>query len=261
MVDWRNETGRPLASAEWLEAHHRAKVIERRHYVEMLADFRPERVVDLGCGPGWWLELLHEVLPAACELVGVDADYDALALARERSAGWRRRVTLEHLDLDSDREAIPAGDMTLAFNVFSYLKDPAGLMSAVAGKGGALAIRQYDGGALRFGPIEPRLRSAIEASLRASVSPSDQFRHYDMDHVFGLLETAPFTKRKVDFELYSRTAPFPEDFVPYYERMLAWTLDLLSEDAAKSLRSWLADGRSASCGRYFFEVDLTAVLS
>jgi hypothetical protein len=138
------------------------------------------------------------------------------------------------------------------------LRNPAGLIEAVAQNGGALAVRQYDGGALRFGPMESRLRSAIEASLRASVASSDQFRHYDMDRVYTLLEHAPFRKRKIAFEFFSRTAPFPESFIPYYDGTLAWTLDLLSEETAEALQTWFDNPGS---GHYFFEVDLTAVLS
>jgi SAM-dependent methyltransferase len=258
VVDWRNASGRPLASPEWLEAHHIAKLAERRRFAEMLAQLEPQRVIDLGCGTGLWLELLDEVLPTACKLVGVDSDRDALALAEERSNRWQRAVTFEELDLESDLARVPEGDMTLAFNVFQYLKDAARLVVAIADKGGALVVRQYDGAALRFGPMESRLRNSIETSLRASVASSDQFRHYDLDRVYTLLETAPFHHRKIDFELFSRTTPFADGFIPYYEATLAWMLDLLSEDAAQALQAWLA---ARDSGRYFFEVDLTAVLS
>lgn len=258
MVNWRNASGRPLASPEWLEAHHTAKLLERRRFVDMLAELQPRRVIDLGCAIGLWLELLDEALPPECELVGIDSDSEALALAEERSNHWQRSVQLHELDLESDAIDIGEGDIALAFNLFPYLPNPAGLVEAVAQSGGALAVRQYDGAALRFGPMESRLRDSIEASLRASVASSGQFRHYDMDRVYTLLERAPFRNRKIAFEFFSRTAPFVESFVPYYEGTLAWTLDLLSEDAAGGLQTWLADPDS---GRYFFEVDLTAVLS
>jgi hypothetical protein len=124
-----------------------------------------------------------------------------------------------------------------------------------------LVVRQYDGGVLRFGPMDTRLRSSIESSLRASIASSRQFRHYDMDCVFTLLSDSQFSKREIGFELFARAAPFPEEFLAYYEGMLAWTLELLSESAAEALRSWLANSDNGSHIRYFFEVDLTAVLS
>jgi SAM-dependent methyltransferase len=258
---WRNPTGRPLASADWLDAHHRAKLVERRRFAEMLASYRPRTVVDLGCGTGLWLELLDEVLPAECELVGVDTDVVALKVAEERSRNWRQRARFEQVDFDAEPEAIPAGDMILAFNIFPYVADPARLLKTVAGRGGALAVRQYDGAALRFGPMEGRLRALIENSLRASVSSSQQFRHYDMDRVFAFLASSPFSRRRVEFELFARVTPYPEEFLAYYEGMMRWTMELLSEDAAEALQGWLTDPVFESAERYFFEVDLTAVVS
>ena len=218
-------------------------------------------MVDLGCGTGLWLALLNEMLPADCEFVGLDMDRDALDIARERSRNWGRRTRFERVDIEADPDAIPAGNLTLAFNIFPYLTDPAKLLSTVARNGGALVVRQYDGGALRFGPMDVGLRSSVESSLRGSVMSSDQFRHYDMDRVLGLLLNSQFSTREIGFELFARAAPFPEDFLAYYEGTLTWMLDLLSENAADSLRSWLADADGSPQGRYFFEVDLIAVLS
>jgi SAM-dependent methyltransferase len=249
----------PLASAEWLEAHHEAKLPERRAFAQMLANRWPQRIVDLGCGTGLWLTLFDELLPGNCELVGLDTDSEALDIARDRN--WTRPVRFELLDIESELDAIPTSDITLAFNIFPYLKNPAQLLSAISRNGGALVVRQYDGGALRFGPMDGRLRSVVESSLRASVASSDQFRHYDMDRVFKFLSNSRFSKREVGFELFARSFPFPDTFIAYYEGMLTWTLDLLSEGAADALRPWLADHSGEGQGRYFFEVDLVAVLS
>jgi SAM-dependent methyltransferase len=258
-MESRNSSGMPLASAEWLEAHHQAKLPERRAFAQTLAARRPQRVIDLGCGTGLWLALLDEVLPADCELVGFDADGEVLDIARNRN--WTRPMKFERLDIESDSDSIPVSDMTLAFNIFSYLKNPAKLLSTIARNGGTLVVRQYDGGAVRFGPMDIRLRSSIESSLRASVISSDQFSHYDMDRVFKFLLNSQFSRREVGFELFARSFPFPEAFLAYYESMLTWTLDLLSEGSADALRSWLPDSQDGDEGRYFFEVDLVAVLS
>jgi SAM-dependent methyltransferase len=259
VANWRNASGRPLASPEWLEAHHLAKLPERRRFAERLAALCPARIVDLGCGTGLWLDLLNEVLSDDCEFIGLDSDPDAAALACTRCARWQRPVVIRQLEIEAESRSIPACDLALAFNVFPYLEDPAAVIAELARKGTALAVRQYDGAALRFGPMGNQLRTAVETSLQAAVGASEQFRHYDMDRVFSTLTSAAYTERTFEFELFARTDPFPPEFLDYYEGMMGWTLELLSEDAASAMRSWLADPNVG--GRYFFEVDLTAVLS
>jgi SAM-dependent methyltransferase len=258
LADLRNASGMPLASADWLEVHHRAKLPERRAFAEMIAKRKPTRIVDLGCGTGLWLELLDEVLPKRCEFVGLDADAEALAIAAERARSWSRTIRFDQIDIETEPQAIPTSDITLAFNIFPYLDDPADLLSTMARSGGTLAVRQYDGGALRFGPMSNTLRSVIESSLRASAGTSDQFRHYDMDRVAQLIASSEFSWRELSFELFSRTEPFTRDLLAYYTETLNWMLNLLSDHAADALRSWLAGPHH---GRYIFEVDLVAVLS
>jgi SAM-dependent methyltransferase len=217
MPDLRNHTGRPLSSPGWLEAHHRAKLPERQRFAAMLAQLGPRRVVDLGCATGLWLDLLDPLLPPACEFVGFDSDPKSLTLAEERSTKWSRNATFEVCDIDANIESIPTADLTLVFNVIPYLQDPAKLFASLAERRerGAVAVRQYDGAALRFGPMETEVRALIEASLRSSVGASSQFRHYDLDDVFSLLQECRLTRRKIAFELFERTTPFPDDFVAY----------------------------------------------
>jgi SAM-dependent methyltransferase len=259
VASWRNPSGYPLTSPEWLKAHHHAKLPERQRFAERLAARRPKRVIDLGCGTGLWFDLLNGLVPNDCEFIGIELDATAAGIAEARTAEWHRSVTIEQIDIDSELSSIPSGDLTLAFNIFSYLQEPEAVIAEVARKDGALAIRQYDGAALRFGPMTASLRAKIESSLYASVGASDQYRHYDMDRVFSTLATAPFSHQTADFELFTRISPFPPEFLDYYNRMMSWTADLLSDDVATAFRKWLAD--PAVHERYFFEVDLAAILS
>lgn len=260
MADSCNGSGMFCSSAEWLEAHHRAKLPERKAFAERLAAHRPKRLVDLGCGVGLWLELLNDLLPSDCEFIGIDADDDVLDQAAARTYDCDRSVTFERVDLNSELDAIPPADITLAFNLFSFVDDPARLIGGIAANGSSLAIRQYDGAAIRFGPMDPDLRNSIESSLLASFASSGEPRHYDLDRLMQSLATSPFAKRETQFELFARAAPFPEDFLAYYTGMMSWTLSRLSNGAGDKFRSWL-EAEGASAGRYFFEVDLVAVLS
>ena len=85
MATWRNSTGSALSASEWLDAHHRAKLRERTRFAERIAEYRPQKLVDLGCATGLWLDLINDFLPSECELIGIDNNPEALALAQERN--------------------------------------------------------------------------------------------------------------------------------------------------------------------------------
>lgn len=264
MDDWRNLSGRPLSSTEWLEAHHRAKLPERTRFAERLAAMRPRRVVDLGCASGLWLDIFDTVLPPGCEFVGLDSDAAALEVASRRAAGWSRPATFELTDVTTDPASIPASDLTLIFNVLPFVEDAATLLARLSERSepGVVAVRQYDGDSLRFGPMNPYARALLEGSLRDAVGASEQFRHYDMDRVFSAIHDAPFGRHDIEFELFQRVAPFPSDFIDYFEQTIEWTLLHLSNDAAEVLKAWRGEYLDApSNPSYLFEVDLTAVLS
>lgn len=260
MADSCNESGMFCSSAEWLEAHHRAKLPERRAFAEHLANQRPKRLVDLGCGVGLWLELLNDLLPNDCEFIGIDVDDHVLDQAAARAQDWGRSTVFKRVDLNREIDSIPAADTTLAFNVFSFVDDPAKLVESIAMKGSSLAVRQYDGAALRFGPMGIDLRSSIESSLRASFASRNEPRHYDLDRLMQSLAVSQFAKKEMLFELFARTAPFQDDFRPYYDGFMSWTLNRMSDGVGNAFRLWL-DAEEDSAGRYFFEVDLVAVLS
>jgi len=259
----RNATGRPLASASWLQAHHRAKLAERTRFAATLASLRPNRIVDLGCGTGLWLQLLDSLLPPECEFIGFDSDPEALAVASGMIRGWTRPARFELCDLEADAASIPAADLTLMFNIFPYLTNPGSTLDILShrpGKG-ALAVRQYDGDSMRFGPMDTASRAAVESSLRVSTLGSEQFRHYDMDRVFELLHGPWFTERSIGFELFARAAPFPPEFIDYAERTLRWTSDLVSEEAATYVDSWRHEILRRDGSGYWLEADLVAVVS
>jgi SAM-dependent methyltransferase len=264
MPSWRSQTGRPLSSDAWLEAHHQAKLGERLAFAQSLASYKPNRVLDLGCGTGLWLDLLDCVLPRDCEIIGIDSDEHALAVARERSTRWQRASHFEVRDLDTDRRDLPAADLTLAFNLLSYLREPDMLLTELAEseRHQRAVIRQYDGATLRFGPLPPYLRSLIDSSLAASLLRSQEFHYYMLDDLTPMLEGSSFQRRDVDFELFARYGPFSQAFLPYFYATLDWFTSILSDTAREQLLEWIDMWRQGDTrGFYFFEVDLVAVLS
>jgi SAM-dependent methyltransferase len=93
--------------------------------VDALREAGSRRVLDLGCGPGWLIELLARE-PLIDHVLGVDKDDRALRAARERlrtrlTREQRERVTLLHA-LFTCRDAEFAGrDAAVAVEVIEHL--------------------------------------------------------------------------------------------------------------------------------------------
>lgn len=262
MITQENSTGRPLANASWLENHHRAKLPERTAFAKKLANLQPKSVVDLGCATGLWLELLNQILPNDCEFIGIDSDQEALNVAINRSKNWQRKVSFKQLDIEKDALRIPPSDLTLAFNIFPYIQNLDAFIKILSNRipRGTLAVRQYDGASIRFGPMDTAIRQKLETDLRIATGHSQKFHHYDLDRTFISLRNSLYEAAEYSFELFERSSPFDEDFLPYYTQTLEWTCQQLSDISAENLKKWISS-ESQDANRYFYEVDLIALLS
>lgn len=262
MITEENSTGKPLANANWLENHHRAKIPERTAFAKRLLELQPKTLIDLGCATGLWLELLNDIMPTECEFIGIDSDNESLDIAIRRSKAWKRKVSFMQLDIEKEVSKIPAGDLTLAFNIFPYIENLDAFIAGLASRTprGVLAVRQYDGASIRFGPMPTSERQKIESDLRVATEYSQKFRHYDLDRTFTALRNSLYIENECIFELFERSSPFNDDFIPYYKGTLAWTCQFLSEASAEFLSKWM-DEDPYMQNRYFYEVDLVALLS
>lgn len=264
MGTWRNATGHPLSSEAWLEAHHEAKLQERQRFARSLAQYKPSRIVDIGCGTGLWLDLLNQVIPPTCEFVGIDSDPRSLSAAEARATRWHRPSRFLVTDVEQEPDRIPVSDLVLAFNVLPYLPRAGWLVRELCARGSLrrFVLRQYDGSTIRLGPMSPEDRFVIDSSLHAALGPSGEFGHYEMDRAFALIGDGGLYPERIEFELTQRTAPFPQSFMKFFEATIDWMSVLLSEDAQERLQRNVARWQPMTpAGAYFAQVDLVAVLS
>lgn len=262
MITEENSTGKPLAGSIWLEKHHNAKIPERTKFAKKLADLKPHKLVDLGCASGLWLDLLNQILPDECEFIGIDSDIESLNIAIERSKTWKRKISFLNLDIEKESSKIPPADLTLAFNIFPYIRDINSFINIIKQKNptGILAVRQYDGASIRFGPMPTYERQKIESDLRLALDNNQSFRHYDLDRTFMALKNSNYCNFKYEFELFERISPFDSSFIPYYSGTLSWTAQFLSESSFSFFNKWMNEDPEL-LNRYFYEVDLVAILS
>lgn len=205
---------------------------------------------------------MDQLLPTDCEFIGIDSDEELLDIARHRSNAWERKVSFLQLDIEHEASRIPPSDLTLAFNIFPYIHDLDSFICALSMRSprGALVVRQYDGASIRFGPMPTSKRQDIETELRISTESSQRFHHYDLDRTYNALRQSGYQRSCFEFELFERSSPFPIDFMSYYNGTLLWTCQFLSEKTAQFLREWM-DNQPPMQNRYFYEVDLVAILS
>lgn len=264
MTKWHNETSRPLSSFDWLKVHHMAKLPERTSFVKSLMEqYSPSTIVDLGCGPGFWLELFNNYASTECTFIGLDYDKSAIEYASKVASNWERDYSFDTYDIFKDNNRIPLADMYLAFNIFPYTNNLDTFLSMLKSKmkkGSVLVIRQYDGASIRFGPIPHKQRIEIDNSLFTSVSMSNNFSHYDLDRVYSTINSTKFSKKKIKFETYQRNSPYSEKENEYISNMIEWTSAYISKKAQKDLIDWY-NSYYHNKQTYFIEVDLTAVVS
>ncbi|MBI3368992.1 MAG: trans-aconitate 2-methyltransferase [Burkholderiales bacterium] len=143
----------------------------------------PQRVVDLGCGPGNSTELLARRFPAA-RIVGTDTSQAMLASARQRLPA----LSFEHSDIAQWLPAEPV-DLAYANASLQWIPDHERLMprlqSALA-PGGVLAVQMPDNldqpthVLMREVAADPRFASSIgdASKLRARILPAEGY--YDL---------------------------------------------------------------------------------
>ena len=140
------EFGRDIV--EQLERVYKGRdVLRRRALVHEALDAQPgERVIDVGCGPGFFVtELLERVGPEG-SVVGLDLSPDMLAVATKR-AGNARNVEF----IESAAAPLPVADASfdraLSVQVLEYVDDVPGVLrelQRVLRPGGRLVVWDVD---------------------------------------------------------------------------------------------------------------------
>jgi arsenite methyltransferase len=134
-------------AAELEAVYSRPDILRRRALVHEALDARPgERVLDAGCGPGFYVaETLERVGPEG-SVVGVDASEPMLAVAARRCAG-HANVGFHQGDVTALPVADADFDRALSVQVLEYVADiPAALseLLRVLKPGGRVVIWDVD---------------------------------------------------------------------------------------------------------------------
>jgi arsenite methyltransferase len=154
--------------AAQLERLYRTRDVRRRRRLvgEALATAPGDRVLDVGCGPGFYVaELLGQVDPTG-SVTGVDASPQTLALARRRTEG-HENVEL-HL-ADATDLPVPDGsfDAALSVQVLEYVTDldaALGELHRALRPGGRLVIWDVDWSTVSWHSTDPARMARVLAA-------------------------------------------------------------------------------------------------
>ncbi len=155
---------------ERLRFQHQAWVRQAYELFERAGLGAGQRVLDLGCGPGFTsLELAH-VVGATGRVLAVDQSARFLATLRHECARLGLGQVEPRLAAVEELELAPASlDAAYARWLFCWLPDPLAVLVHVARAlkpGGVLLCQEYvDWGAMRLFPHAPAFARAVEACL------------------------------------------------------------------------------------------------
>ena len=225
-------------------------VLRRRKLVrEALGAREGERILDAGCGPGFYVaELLDEVGPHG-SVVGVDSSPQMLALATRRVEG-RDNVELREGEVTSMPVSDEDFDATMCVQVLEYVADIPGALAEfrrVLRPGGRVVIWDVDWSTVSWHTADP------DRMQRALTSWDAHLSHPALPRALAAqLRAAGFEGVRVDGHAFVSTDLEPETYgaalMPLIERYLAGR-----EDVGGETEAWAAEQRElAERGAFFF---------
>lgn len=238
--------------AAQLEAFYRSRDVRRRRALaEGALDAQPgDSVLDVGCGPGFYvLDLLDQVGDEGA-VTGVDPSAAMLAIAR-RQVGERPNATL----IEGQATQLPVGDAAfdraLSVQVFEYLPDvPAALaeLMRVVRPGGRVVLWDIDWSTLSLHSTDAarteRMLEAWDRHLANPVLPRT---------LAAELTRAGFTDVRREAHVFESAALDPETFGGALPAIVATYVQGLDDVDQAEIDAWLEDFRNLDeRGEYSF---------
>ncbi|MGH3692623.1 MAG: methyltransferase domain-containing protein [Pseudonocardiaceae bacterium] len=238
--------------AEQLDARYRTRdIVRRRDLVYQALGVQPgDRILDAGCGPGFFVAELAELVSTAGSVVGVDRSPQMLALATRRCSGYRN-VILHEAEVTSLPVLDASVDRALSVQVMEYIPDTmaalAELYRAVR-PGGLVLIWDIDWSTVSWHSSDgARMAQVLQAW-------DEHLAHPALPRTLaGQLRAVGFDQVEMAAHSFASTQRDPENFaalvIQFIAQFVVGRCGLTNDDVA----AWLADQHQLDeRGEFFF---------
>jgi ubiquinone/menaquinone biosynthesis C-methylase UbiE len=239
------ETGRQLEELYQLGDARRRRGLVR----SALAATPGERVLDVGCGPGFYCnELVDEVGPEGF-VVGVDASPQMLGLAKRRCEA-HSNVALQQGDVTALPVAGSSFDAALCVQVLEYVSDTAAALTGIheaLRPGGRVVVWDVDWATVSWHSLDP---TRMERVLRTW---EEHLAHPSLPRILApMLLAAGFVQVEMRAHGFASAEYDPETYgvalVPVIRDFVSNRGDVREEEA----RAWAAEQRELGERREYF---------
>jgi SAM-dependent methyltransferase len=225
-------------------------LVRRRRLVRDAVAAAPgERVLDVGCGPGFLsAELLDDVAPRG-SLVGVDRSEEMLAIAADRCAGRAAAF----LRADATSLPLPHGlfDAAVAVQVLEYVPDVAAALAElrrVLRPGGRVLVWDVDWATTSWYSADPaRMGRVLEAW-------DGHLTHRSLPSLLGAaLRRAGFSGLRMEAHAFATLELSPDAYGPAILPLIRDYVASSGTGAAAEAEAWAAEQQALdAAGEFYF---------
>jgi SAM-dependent methyltransferase len=228
-------------------------MLRRRELVRAALGVRSgDRILDVGCGPGFYVTELLEAVGREGSVAGVDISADMLAVAAKRAAG-HGNVELHQADATSLPVPDASFERVVCVQVLEYVRDvPAALseMHRALRPGGRMLVWDIDWATVSWNAIDRQLARRVLAAWDKHLT------HPSLPQTLAAqLRNAGFQDVRMDARAFATTELIPDAYggslVPLLEQVVVEQGGMSQQEA----KAWADEQRElGDRGEFFFTV-------
>jgi len=238
-------------AAQLEQVYHGADLLRRRRLVRAALGAKPgERILDVGCGPGFYLaELVEEVGPEG-SLVGLDQSPQMLALAARRCEG-HSNIAVRQADANSLRVENASFDAAISVQVLEFVPDVNAVLAElhrVLRVGGRLVLWDVDWTTVSWYSAQP---GRMERVLRAW---DTHLTHPALPQTLApRLRNAGFDQILVEGHVFASTKLTPDTYIGALFPLIHQHVAKREEIGQDEANAWAAEQEERErIGEFFF---------